>query len=118
MKTIGVIAIAALVAGCGMPNENICSMIIEPGPLPAGEAMTTENADWLRTNAQACVHRTSYRLAKGSDSADVIAKAVMTACSGPLARIDAIEKDFDWPAFFERDARLKVVEARAGNCRA
>lgn len=68
-------------AGCGaMPDDKICTV---PPPLDLAE-LAGPNAKPAIIQAEECVHRWSYRLAKSPDDARVVAEAVVALCEKPI----------------------------------
>lgn len=137
------IALALLLVGCGARQDgSICMAIVDPlTPQSAEDSLALQSdTDWQRARAEACVHRQAYRLAHSSDPAQTVATAVMEACDVPVAAAVALIRSKIYTATegnrsedrqasaqvyaddalksYERLALLKVVEGRAGNCRA
>lgn len=124
-------------------DPNVCTPVLDPPSATSVEDSLARQRDpeWQRVRAEACVHRQAYRLATSPDPASTVAKAVVVYCEGPIsatagvsayterggeamrlpsleamdivnARIAEIETNF------EKFALSKVVEGRAGKCRA
>jgi hypothetical protein len=136
---MGLCAAFAL-TGCDLPNPAICTkppqldlkMISTLGPVDVG--------GW-QMNAENCVHRWAYRLARSGDAAETIADAVMGGCRDPVSRVSAaLERQVEKPGSprptmensrtgvigpigptvheqFRSTALFHVVQARAGHCR-
>jgi len=130
-----------VLTGCQNGDPAICTPITDPLSPTSIEQAEQQNRDpvWVRLRAEACVHRNAYRIAGSPDEADVVARAVIEACSSaidqsvamtrsegvlilgemdPAARLaegDAIEERArrSWQSL----ALLKVVEGRAGRCK-
>jgi hypothetical protein len=76
--------------------------------------------------AEHCVHREAYRFARGTDAADVTADAVLTRCGTVIAelaeetdpRVQGVDAQGAYRAVLRREAVMRVIEARSGNCRA
>jgi len=142
MNKLILIAIVGTITACQAgPDESICTAIIEPmTPVDAEDSVRLQsNGDWVRTRAEACVHRQAYRLAASSDPAETVAKAALEACEAEVGAAVALMhgRTYDGTAGLNRELRLesaklyadraadsykslallKVVEGRAGNCR-
>lgn len=132
------VATVLTLAGCGArPDNSICTAIIDPpSPKDATESLALQgDAAWQVKRADACVHRQAYRLARSSDPATIVAKAVVEACRSPISAVGPLisldERDVGvnpprWvvdsrlrevDGLYEQRALSKVVEGRAGNCR-
>lgn len=135
---------ALLLAGCGASQDgSVCTRIIEPQQSSGVEDSLAKQPDpeWQRMRAEACVHRQAYRLAASPDPASTVAKAVVVYCENPIdgvARVsahseirllgdhrateqelDALDKRIAEIKYsFEDFALSKVVEGRAGKCKA
>lgn len=139
MKRLGALALATSLFGCAGPGDG-CEAIIDVVPLPAAEAESIalwNDPEWRRGKAEACIHRSAYRLARGGDDAAVIAPAVSAKCQDDIANAVSLASlqpndlfGSIWPsefglaerrnrskAYYQDFALLKVVEGRAGNCR-
>lgn len=140
---IAIIIAALVVAGCtNRGDPSICRPILDP-PTPADEAASIRlqtDEDWQRKRAEACVHREAYRPANAPDAIQDVAWAVMEACDAPVTKAVSLvhKRAFDDAAdsplndrvriareyedearrSYQRFARLKIVEGRAGKCRA
>lgn len=138
MQRTLIVAVAITLAGCGArPDDSICTPIFDAvTPTDTQDSMRLQrDPDWQMKRADACVHRQAYRLAHSTDPAETVAKATVEACEAVIStsasinaahevdqgyvgvgevtfRIDSIK------AAYERMALLKVVEGRAGKCRA
>jgi hypothetical protein len=80
--------------------------------------------------SRACVHVWSYRLAKGSEGAEIVARAVVEACRDAIHREASLDEgarnQFYKGNFVEQivateklyfeNALFRVVQARAGRC--
>lgn len=71
----------------------------------------------------ACIHRMAYKYAGASDPAEIVAKAVATACGQAISeQINSAEQSererlaMDIMGSVEGSALAKVIEARAGHC--
>lgn len=132
------IGAALLLGSCGpQPDSNICLKVSAP-EAPAGRSVQF-NEEWQRQNAEACVHRQAYRLAKSGDPAQTVADAVVEACESEIGtatmfihgrtfreslapdiqtKVKEAEADQKRAeASYRSLALLKVVEGRAGHCR-
>ena len=123
----------------GNAADGICKPF---GRAPAASAMPGAAAGPEASFAvDDCVHRWGYTLAGSGDDADVVAQAVVAACSTPLARWNQQSLGMaatgdggraqeapslltgeptnaiaEHSAFAERQALFYVVQARAGKC--
>ncbi|RYF30183.1 MAG: hypothetical protein EOO23_05705 [Comamonadaceae bacterium] len=138
-------AFAVLLSGCGANDgdPSVCTPVLEPRRSSSVEDSLAkqQNPDWQLVRAEACVHRQAYRLAKSPDPAPIVAKAVVVYCEAPIdgvarvsahSEIDAAADDLvtseelsaladriaEIKTNFESYALSKVVEGRAGKCRA
>ena len=84
-RIIGVSAVVLLaLAGCadrgrGRADAGICApfnAVANNAGAPGGQAATLDD----------CLHRAAYKLARASDSADIVAQATVAACSDELSR--------------------------------
>lgn len=143
MKRTALIAIIGLTGCSPQPDNDVCTRIIEaPQPTDAEDSLAKQrDPQWQLVRAEACVHRQAYRLAASPDPAPTVAKAVVVFCEAPIdgvARVSAFaerdplsirspsdetmrvvdERIAEIKANFEDFALSKVVEGRAGKCRA
>lgn len=130
---------SALTAGCGAPSDpSICTPILEPTtPADADASLAAQrDADWQRKRADACVHRQAYHLAGAGDPAETVAAAAVEACEAAVSHSAAVNAHWEMEqgyieaggqvmqraaeikANYELFALLKVVEGRAGRCKA
>lgn len=131
---------ALSLAACGGPqgrvvNAGICTNFNTTTTAQNG-AVAPVAVD-AATPVDDCVHRWAYSLAGGSDNADVVADAVVSACGASLDRwnqtslsqpsgADGVSLTTGQPSnplaehstFARGRALLYVVEARAGQCAA
>lgn len=130
-KLILVTMSALTLAACGQDNS-ICKIVIEPTTADDGSS----NGGREGMAAEACIHRQAYNLAKSSDPAEVVAKAAIESCeqqidtaartsahyTTALLKIDdeghIDQRIAQIKESYERFALLKVVEGRAGRCKA
>ena len=144
MKRLLILAVVAL-AGCqatAKPDPKICAAITDPAEAVSIEdgSAKQQDANWTRVYAEACVHRSAYNFSQGPDSADAISRAVLESCEGKIERAAfnlgeeaaarfatsdqatqrAVAKETRDDALesYDRLALLRVVEARAGHCKA
>lgn len=138
MKRLLIVA-ALVLTGCNQGGDpSICTPIFKAStPASSAEALERQNdIGWQSNRANACVHRMAYRLAASNDPAETVARAVLAACSEPIAtsvestaqhmqrvfnRTDQESYDQTVAQFtrqFEGEALAKVVEGRAGKCKA
>lgn len=139
MKKLILIAVATVV-GCSGKPDNICTQIIEPRASEAVEDSVRNQGDpeWHRVRTEACVHRKAYLLAPSDDPAETVADAVITYCQPNIdaaasraayseadptnsGRFDSEmleRRTVEIKASYNQLALLKVIEGRAGNCRA
>lgn len=136
---VAAVAASALLTGCGSRGDSsVCTPILEPTTPADAEASVAaqRDADWQRKRADACVHRQAYRLAASGDPAETVAAAAVEACEAAVAHSAAvnahwemeqgylaagdqvIQRAADIKANYQRFALLKVVEGRAGRCKA
>lgn len=103
---------ALLLGGCGgeqAADNKICQTA--PTTITPGDMM-------------ACVHKWSYRLARSSEPAPVVAKAVVQACNDVAnysadhvpAPSQKTEVYAGQMAVGETEAIFRVIQARAGHC--
>lgn len=71
----------------------------------------------------ACIHRIAYKYARAADPAEVVAKAVSTACGEPVAELlnskpkeNRLELLAQINQSMDSLALSRVIEARAGHC--
>lgn len=127
--------------GCGAGiDAQICEAVVEPPEMVAQET-DQQFTDRRRIDAEACVHRWAYRLAKSDEAAPVVARAVLERCETKIttglikvvtqaAAIAPRRNDSptEWDRVraeaetagrksYEELSLMRVVEARAGNCR-
>lgn len=111
------LVLACATAACSQQNSSICD---KPSAFKKTEAM------------DACAHRWAYRLAKSSDPAEIVAKAVVEACGRSISMeadashtAEQVAGDpsieygrllTDMSEIARRHALFRVVQARAGNC--
>lgn len=137
MRAVCILLIAGL-AGCGVQADpNICEAITEPPEMPPQESRD-HMLERRRIAAEACVHRWAYRLARSNEAAPIVAQAVEERCeteittglmlvTPPVAsRLEREGTPYD-RAWKEAEAQgrdsyaalsmMRVVQARAGNCR-
>jgi len=133
-----VIAVALILTGCSNKGDPaICTVITDPVESESSEQFLKDemSPSWNKAKADACVHRQAYRLSQSSDPAATIAKAAVEICGGEIAtsailnaneevhnRIIAMnQRDRRADAIahaYEAFALSKVVEGRAGKCKA
>jgi hypothetical protein len=130
---------SVLLVGCGDGKDSsVCTPILEPTTPASTDASIAaqRDADWQRKRADACVHRQAYRLATSGDPAATVAMAAIEACEPAVSHSAAINAHWEMEqgyipagaeviaraaeikANYERFALLKVVEGRAGGCKA
>lgn len=135
---------AMLLSGCGGGQDDpLCTRILEPQETTSveGSLANQQDPEWQRVRAEACVHRQAYLLAVSPDPAPTVAKAVVVYCENPIdsvarvsahseispledhrateEEIDALDRRIaEIKTNFEAFALSKVVEGRAGKCRA
>lgn len=139
-----IIAAALILTGCSNNGDpSVCTPILDPRSASSIEdgIQLQRDPSWQLARAEACVHRQAYRLATSPDPAPTVAEAVVVFCEGPIqatadvsayseqgkeairmptqetmdiinARIAQIKTNF------ESYALSKVVEGRAGKCKA
>lgn len=132
-RVVFILALTTTLAGCGLGQDNSICTVIPSTTLPDDGSDTGGREGMI---AEACVHRQAYRLSRSSDPAEIVARAAIEACEQPIdtaarlsarythdtlrlndedhidVRIEQIKEGY------ERLALLKVVEGRAGKCRA
>jgi len=109
MRSIALVALA--LAGCQQAqkaDDRIC--LTAPSEIAPGDM-------------KACVHKWAYRLARSSDPAETVAKAVVAACNDvanaaveKLGTVNQVERYEGTVRLAETDALFRVVQARAGHC--
>ena len=137
MRALVVLFAAALVGCDKLPDDRICTTPDPIAPVATGASRLDREGV-----AASCVHRWSYRLARSTDAASVVADAVMGACWDtifPLAYAtyeDNVSHGAEKPnitvstrtgreilvgadVYEELHSRavFHVVQARAGRCR-
>lgn len=137
MKRIVMVGVIALTGCTNNGDPDICTAIVD-APVAELSSESLENdfdPGWQRKNADACVHRQAYRLATSDDPAETVAKAVVEFCGGIIATSaivnanDEVAKGLftqdqrnqradQIAANYEPFALSKVVEGRAGKCKA
>lgn len=109
--TIGfLVATVFTLGGCGRFEKEDDRICVRPPTVILQEG-----------DMNACVHKWAYRLAKSNEPAQVVAKAVATACndvanhglSNDAAGSQAYRAKMD---IGENIALFRVVQARAGHC--
>lgn len=122
---IGYVAVLSRIGAQGRPDTSIC-----PAQVPTeAEALRTRDAALKKPRldaaqiaaaheayADACLRRWSYGLEPSKESVDIVATAATQACAPALAAWTAAGGSID-PVGTDR-AKLYVVQARAGRCRA
>jgi hypothetical protein len=130
MRQAILVAVCMALAGCSLEDPRICSTP------PAIQTPGVDNTDL--GNADGCVHRWAYRLARSKEAPDQVAEAVLGACHEPISRYirsiaerssdaDRVyrspltnrETTFAADEFAQRrlEAKFHVVQARAGRCK-
>lgn len=115
-----VLSAAMLTVGCQAESAARCRL--PPEPIPSGP----RDSVWAATMANYCVHKNAYLLARGPDSAEAVADAVMTRCAdiiSTLARTtdpqqEGINAFQAFQTILRREAVVRIIEARAGDCNA
>ena len=140
-------AVVAL-GGCNLANDDICTALppVETrmeASLVANAPATDPSARVFAstTVAEFCIQQTARKFARAEDRADVVADAVVAHCREAVSRVVAAHRSADSAdnisspvvsfsngrittleartfGEMEQLALARVVEARAGNCRA
>lgn len=143
MKRLAVLPLIALLTACQPVGGDaaICTPIVAIPPIPPTNPTANNirqiDIDYQRAVAEHCIHRTAYRLSGSPDPAETVANAVAQACEGDIAVAAAVihkrtydANDLEIRAEKAEEARLaaisaydgfallKVVEGRAGHCKA
>lgn len=123
------IALAALVAGCGEMRPSLADAgggASVCAPVPAQRQEAAANAYQQAIQRDECIHRAAYALAAAPDTAESVVGAVIGACRAEIDRSATLLGDGNEEAerFYlgemEKAAReraiYRVIQARAGNC--
>lgn len=135
------IGAALFAASCSVGQADICTAPPDLASIkPIDPNTATSEVIYQERRATACVHLWAYRMASSDDDAGTVAKAVVQACEGavnghanaqgrvamePWMADDAAEGINVFETIreqkvtqMEREALFRVVQARAGKCRA
>lgn len=142
MRTALIVAMTAVLASCAQGSDpKVCIPIIEPPTAddPVEMVKMRDTLEWSIGNAETCLHRNAYRLAKSTDESETVARAAVQACESAVERAISYRRATAFQAepsgtplderlkvgdeaeaaarrsWFEF-ALLKVVEGRAGDC--
>lgn len=142
-----VLAFGVAAAGCAdnrtggrRADSRICTPFAAQGTAPADPTAVTATPGGDAAAFDDCLHRWGYRLAKSDDQADVVAQAVIAACTPILSRWNQTTLSAQPPGtpdtavslvtgqtgntpadrydMGQAKALFYVVQARAGNCAA